>query len=164
MPTPRHLGISASRHLGISVNRHASIPVIGASGAIGSGEGLAATAGKPRRWGRRGRARGRGVVIADVLLVVAMLGASVYGAVALPPNGMVPVDVGPGSALNWLPKRVGLVLWPAIGVVAYFSVGFVAVGRQTSAAPRVGLTIALALILAAHLGSVVFAVCRSGRP
>jgi hypothetical protein len=104
------------------------------------------------------------MLIADVALVVAMLAASFYGAVALPTDGMVPVDLGAGTSLHWMPKRIGLVLWPAIGVVAYALVGVAAGPRLDAGSRTVGLTVALGLILAAQLGSIAIAVRRSGRP
>ena len=108
------------------------------------------------------------MVIADLALVVAMLAVAGYGALALPPDGMVPLDVGPaprrglGPGIYWMPKAIGLVAWPAVGVLA-FLVAAPASGFGGSRA-RVGLTAALALVLLAETVAVSVAVRRGGRP
>ncbi len=109
------------------------------------------------------------MVIVDLALVVAMLAVAGYGAVALPPDGMVPLEFGPGprrglgTGVYWLPKLIGLVAWPAIGVLA-FLLAVVPAGGPGGGTTRGGLTVALALVLLAEILAVRFAVRRGGRP
>lgn len=133
--------------------------------------------GRAHPWGRRlgpwPRSLWRNgespVVIADLALVVAMLSVAGYGALVLPPDGMVPVDVGPaplrglGPGIYWMPKAVVLVAWPAVGVLAVLLVAVPLNGLGGSGA-RVGLTVALALLLLAETAAVSVAVRRGGRP
>jgi hypothetical protein len=102
--------------------------------------------------------------VADLVLVVAMVSASAFGALALPPNGMLPVDLGVGSGLSWMPKGIGLVLWPALGVGSYFLFRLAGAFGQMGPKSLVGLTIALALMLLAQSGSILVAINRRGRP
>ena len=110
------------------------------------------------------------MVVADLALVVAMLVVAGCGALALPPDGMVPLDFGPaprrglGPGIYWLPKTVGLVAWPAIGVLAFFLLAVVPSAGLGSSQARVGLTVALALVLLAETVAVSVAVRRGGRP
>ena len=121
-------------------------------------------------WPRSVRRNGEPtVVIADLALVVAMLAVAGYGALVLPRDAMVPVDVGPapvrglGPGIYWMPKVVGLVVWPAVGILASFLVTVPLNGVGGSGA-RVGLTIALALLMLAETAAVSVAVRRGGRP
>ena len=102
--------------------------------------------------------------IADLLLVLAMVSASSIGALALPPNGMLPVDLGLGSGLSWMPKAIALVLWPGLGLVSYVVARLAAAFGQLSPKSQVGLTIALALMLLVQTGSILVAISRRGRP
>jgi hypothetical protein len=102
--------------------------------------------------------------VVDLVLVLAMVSASAVGALALPPNGMLPMDVGAGSGLSWMPKTVALVLWPALGVVSYLVIRLSDAFGQMGPKSQVGLTIALALMLMAQTGSILVAVNRRGRP
>ena len=104
------------------------------------------------------------MLVADLLLVVAMLGASAFAALALPPNGMLPVDLGLDSGLSWIPKTIGLVLWPALGVVSYLVTRLASAFGQMGPRALVGLTVALALMLLAQTGSILVAISRRGRP
>lgn len=104
------------------------------------------------------------MVVADVVLVVVMVGASAFGALALPPNGMLPVDLGAGSGLRWLPKTIALVLWPALGVASYLVSRLAVAAGLASLRSQTGLTIALALMLVAQAGSILVAIIRQGRP
>lgn len=102
--------------------------------------------------------------VADVLLVVVMVAASAFAALALPPNGMLPLDVGAGPGLSWMPKSVALVLWPALGVVTYLGTRVAGALGQLSFRSQVGVTIALALMLLVQTGSILVAIARRGRP
>lgn len=102
--------------------------------------------------------------VTDLVLVLAMVSASAFGGLALPPNGMLPVDLGVGSGLSWIPKLVGLVLWPALGVVSYLVARLAAAFGQLSPKSQAGVTLALGLMLLAQTGSILVAINRRGRP
>ena len=53
------------------------------------------------------------------LLLGCMIGISVYAARALPSDARIPIHYGLGSYNNFASKTVGLIMWPAAGVVAY---------------------------------------------
>lgn len=46
------------------------------------------------------------------MTLLGMIGVSLYGAATLPAEQQVPIYFGPGSYNNWVPKSVGLILWP----------------------------------------------------
>ena len=57
-------------------------------------------------------------------LLAVMIAFSWYGAVTLPPTARVPVHWG----FRWgsyVPKRAGLIIWPALGALIYVVLGFV---------------------------------------
>ena len=57
-------------------------------------------------------------VISGVLLA-AIIGIAVYGAVTLPADARIPVHHGIGSWDRFVSKRAGLVVWSAIGVLLF---------------------------------------------
>ena len=59
------------------------------------------------------------LLVIDSLLLLGMVGVSLYGASALPPGARVPIHFGPAAYNNWVPKNVGLLLWPVGGGVVY---------------------------------------------
>ena len=101
--------------------------------------------------------------VASLVIVVAMVAASGVAALVLPPHGMLPMDLGPGSGLRWLPKEVALVLWPALGVVSYLVARLSAALGEMRSGSEVGLTIALLVLLLAQGGSILVAINRGGR-
>ena len=104
------------------------------------------------------------MAVANLLLVLAMVGTSAFGALALPPDGQLPINFAAGPRLNWMPKAIVLVLWPAMGVVSYLTTGLSAALGAMSARSRIGLTIALGLMLLVQAGSLLLALKRRGRP
>jgi hypothetical protein len=50
------------------------------------------------------------LLVIDSLLLLGMVGVSLYGASALPPGARVPIHFGPGAYNNWVPKQVGPLL------------------------------------------------------
>jgi hypothetical protein len=52
-------------------------------------------------------------------LLAAMLCVSWYGWVTLPADARVPIHFGPGAYNNFVSKRVGLLLHPAIAVIIF---------------------------------------------
>ena len=102
------------------------------------------------------------MLLVEVALVVAMLGVSGFGALTLPLDAQVPVDFVPGAPSNWVPKTIGLVLWPAVGVIVYFLAGLVGVAHE-SAHAQAGITLLLALVLLAQTVAVSLAVGHARR-
>lgn len=102
------------------------------------------------------------MLIVDAVLLLGMVGLAVFGAATLPPGAQVPIHFGLGSYNNWMPKKVGLVLWPAIGVLAYV-VLVITERRPHHGGATTGLTIALVVILVTQTGALRAAVGRSGR-
>ena len=106
-------------------------------------------------------------LIIDTVLLLAMIGTSVYGAVTLPPDARLPLHLGPAGYTNWQPRNVALVAWPAIGTVIYVIL-IVAAERHHGSSGHgvplnVGLSVVLAIMLASHVGALQAAIRRSGR-
>ena len=98
-------------------------------------------------------------------LLLAMVCVSLYGLTALPPGARMPVHLGPGGYNNWIPRNVGLAVYPGIGVVLYVII-IVNVrdhGTRGGLGPVVGLSIALGVILLAQIGALAVAVSRGRR-
>jgi hypothetical protein len=102
------------------------------------------------------------MLFAETVLVVTMLGVSGFGALALPADAEVPVDFIPGAVSNWAPKTVGLVLWPAVGVIVYF-ISCVVPDAHDGADAQAGVTLALALVLLVQAVAVCLAVGHARR-
>jgi hypothetical protein len=62
------------------------------------------------------------LVIGGVLLL-AMIAASGWAAAALPADARVPIHFGSDEHCYWIPKRAGLVIWPAAGAVLFGILG-----------------------------------------
>jgi hypothetical protein len=62
------------------------------------------------------------LAVGGVLLAV-MIAASAYAAVKLPAAARVPLHFGSHEHLWPLPKRLGLIIWPAVGAVVYGVLG-----------------------------------------
>jgi hypothetical protein len=58
-------------------------------------------------------------LVVGAVIWVAMIGLSCYGWVSLPADALVPVHFGPAAYNNFVPKRVGLVLHPAVGALVF---------------------------------------------
>ena len=54
-------------------------------------------------------------IVIGVLLLLAMVGISVYGAITLPSDARIPLHYGIGSYGNFASKTVGLIMWPVGG-------------------------------------------------
>ena len=101
------------------------------------------------------------------VLLLGIICVSVYGAKILPAGAQLPLHFGPAGYTRWAPKNIGLLAWPAIGVVAYVILIIQPGGHHAAGGHglplRVGLTIALALMLVSHVGALRVAVNRSGQ-
>jgi hypothetical protein len=98
------------------------------------------------------------------LLVVAMIGLSVYGARTLPPGVRIPIHYGLGSFNNFASRTVGLTMWPAAGAVVYgvfagIQAGAIKPNHGGSGSAAVILPIVLVVMLGAQVGA--FRAARS---
>jgi hypothetical protein len=97
------------------------------------------------------------LVIGGVILL-AMICVSWYGAATLPGDARVPIHFGV-SYNNFVPKRIGLVIHPAAGVVVFLlsvfvSHGGTAHGAPSKALPHVFTVIVLCVLLAVQVGAI----------
>ena len=104
------------------------------------------------------------VLAIGAVILLAMVCVSWYGWVTLPADARVPIHFGAGYN-NFVPKRVGLIIHPAIA--ALLLVIFTAVSHGNSAhggktAPEVILPLAMVLMLVVPVGAVIVARRRSG--
>lgn len=86
-------------------------------------------------------------------LELAIICVSLYGAVTLPPGAQIPVH-GAAGYNRWLPKSIGLALWPVLGVVVYVSILATAHSPDVHGSPTVGLSLALAVMLVVQIGAL----------
>lgn len=104
-------------------------------------------------------------VAAGSVLLMVMLGVSLYAAVTLSPGAQVPISRGLGGYRNWQPKRVALALWSGGAVVVYVAILVVvgmagwSNGRFT---PAVTLPVVQLVLIFNHMGAVRAARSRSG--
>jgi hypothetical protein len=105
------------------------------------------------------------LLVIDSLLLLGMVGVSLYGASALPPGARVPIHFGPGAYNNWVPKNLGLLLWPVGGAVVYVILALNARSQQADGGSGLpaGLTIALVVMLVTEVGALRVALRRGGR-
>lgn len=93
-------------------------------------------------------------------LELAIICLSLYGAVTLPPGAQIPLH-GAGGYNHWLPKGIGLALWPVLGVAVYVIILVTEHSQQVHGSPAVGLIVALGVMLAAQIGALARARNRS---
>ncbi len=101
-------------------------------------------------------------LIISGLLVVCMIGTSVYGARVLPADARIPLHYGFGSYGSFAPKTVGLILWPAVGAVIYViflgvEVHAIKPNHPSGSAPVI-LPIVLAVLVLVQAGAIRKAV------
>jgi hypothetical protein len=75
----------------------------------------------------------------------------------------VPIHFGPGGYNRWLPKKTGLVIWPALGAIVYVIVLATAHDKGIHGSPATGITVALCVILATQIGALAVALICSRR-
>ena len=105
------------------------------------------------------------MLIIDSLLLLGIVCVSLYGASALPPGAKVPIHFGPASYNNWVPKNVGLIMWPAAGAVVYAILLVTARREQATgggSGAAIGLTVALVFALITQVGALRVARNRQG--
>jgi hypothetical protein len=86
-------------------------------------------------------------------LELAIICASLYGAVTLPAGAQIPVH-GAAGYNRWLPKGIGLALWPVLGIVVYVIILVTSHSPQVHGSPAVGLSVALGVMLVAQIGAL----------
>jgi hypothetical protein len=104
------------------------------------------------------------LIIGGVILL-AMIGVSWYGAVTLPSDARIPIHFGV-SYNNFVPKRAGLIMHPAVGVVIYLILAFVGHSNSGSAssktAPHFILPVVMCVLLVFQAGAIRVARRKSG--
>jgi hypothetical protein len=102
-----------------------------------------------------------GLMIVAGVVVLAMVGISLWGAVTLPPSARVPMHYGIGGYRNWRPKMIALIAYPAIGLV----VCGIIYASQSSGKPTATVIAPIALLIMAftQYRAIVAAIRRSGR-
>jgi hypothetical protein len=104
-------------------------------------------------------------LIIDAVLVLGIVGTSLYGGTHLPAGARMPTHLGPGGYGNWQPKTFALVTYPLVGTGIFVYLAVTAKSHQQSgnAGLPIGLTVALAVILASQIGALRAALNNSGR-
>jgi hypothetical protein len=107
------------------------------------------------------------LVIGGVLLL-AMIAASGWAAVTLPPEARIPIHFGSDEHCYWGPKRAGLLAWPAAGAVLYGILGGLAASSLASSwVPGVRDVLMPAVMCVAvgfQAGALVLARGQRGKP
>jgi L-aminopeptidase/D-esterase-like protein len=100
-------------------------------------------------------------LIVGGVFLLAMIIASVRGAVILPADARIPVHAGSVEHCYLAPKKAGLVIWPGAGAVAFGVLGGVgasSLAADWTAGVRVVLAPAvLGVLLAFQVGALVLA-------
>jgi hypothetical protein len=100
-------------------------------------------------------------LIVGGVFLLAMVIASVRGAVVLPADARIPVHAGSVEHCYLAPKRAGLVIWPGAGALVFGVLGEVAassLAADWTAGVRDVLTpAALGVLLAFQVGALVLA-------
>jgi hypothetical protein len=105
------------------------------------------------------------LVIGGVLLL-AIIGVSVYGARVLPADAQLPLHLGPGGYTNWQSRNVGLLMWPLIAAAVWVIIAVSGGGHRTGSGHSlplpIALTVALGVMLVSHVGAIRAGLSRSG--
>lgn len=105
------------------------------------------------------------ILIIDIVLMAAIVGTSLYGAVTLPPGAQLPMHFGATGYNRWAPKSVALIMWPLIGVLVVVISEVTASGHRgggSKSTPAVLLTAVLAIMLVNHFAALQVARRRGG--
>ena len=100
------------------------------------------------------------------VLLLAMIGASGWGAAGLAAEAQVPIHLGSAERAYWAPKRVGLVAWPAAGALCYGVLGGIsASGVAADWVPGVRDVLppaVMVVLLGFQVGALMLARLRTG--
>jgi hypothetical protein len=101
----------------------------------------------------------------DAVLLLGIVAVSLYGGTHLPAGARMPTHLGPGGYGNWQPKTFALVTYPLVGTGIFVYLAVTAKSHQQSgnSGLPIGLTVALAIILASQIGSLRAALDSGGR-
>jgi len=99
-------------------------------------------------------------LVAGGVILLAMIGVSWYGWVTLPADARVPIHFGAGYN-NFVPKRLGLIMHPAAGVLVYVIIA-VTTRHPGKSVPAFILPLIMCLLLAVQAGAIKVARTRSG--
>jgi hypothetical protein len=104
-------------------------------------------------------------LIIDAVLLIGIVAVSLYGGTHLPAGARMPTHLGPGGYGNWQPKTFALVTYPLIGTGIFVYLAVTAKSHQQSgnSGLPIGLTVALAVILAGQIGALRAALNSGGR-
>ncbi len=100
------------------------------------------------------------VLVIGGVVLLAMIGVSWYGWVTLPADARVPVHFGAGYN-NFVPKRLGLIVHPAVGALVYVITGVVT-HHSAKGPPVFILPGVMCLLLIVQVGAIRVARGRSG--
>ena len=103
-------------------------------------------------------------VVVGVLVLLGMVGNSVYGWVKLPADARVPLHRGPGGYGNWQPKALALITYPVVGAVV-FAIILAKTWSEIPENAAFGLIAPLVflVIFFAHYFAVMAAIRNAGR-
>ena len=100
-------------------------------------------------------------MIVGGVFVLAMVIASVRGAVVLPADARIPVHAGSVERCYLAPKRAGLVIWPGAGALVFGLLGGVAASSLaadwTASVRTVLMPAVVGVLLAFQVGALVLA-------
>jgi hypothetical protein len=100
-------------------------------------------------------------LIVGGVFLLAMVIASVRGAVVLPADARIPVHAGSVERCYLAPKRAGLVIWPGAGALAFGALGGVAASSLaadwTASVRAVLMPAVVGVLLAFQVGALVLA-------
>ncbi|WP_300612144.1 hypothetical protein [Trebonia sp.] len=99
---------------------------------------------------------------AVVLLVI--MGMSVYAARTLPPDAQIPIHHGIGGYNNWVSKSTGLVIWAAIGAVIFVITAVTAASAHagSKSTPSLILPFVLLVVACGQYGAIRAAQRQGG--
>jgi hypothetical protein len=100
------------------------------------------------------------VLVIGGVILLAMIGVSWYGWITLPADARVPVHFGAGYN-NFVPKRLGLIVHPAVGALVYVITGVVT-HHSAKGPPVFILPGVMCLLLIVQVGAIRVARGRSG--
>ena len=105
-------------------------------------------------------------LIVGGVFLLAMVIASVRGAVVLPADARIPVHAGSVERCYLAPKRAGLVIWPGAGALAFCALGGVAASSLaagwTASVRAVLMPAVVGVLLAFQVGALVLARRQGG--
>ena len=102
--------------------------------------------------------------VGGVLVLLAMVGISVYGWRTLPPDARVPLHRGPGGFGNWQPKALALITYPVGGAVVFAIVLTATTHGKSGKTPLEAIApLAILVIFFTQYFAVMAAVRNAGR-